>query len=80
MESLKAEQYGPIDQTVDPILVVKKRREFRRFMMPVAARIASNYTSRYDLPEFVKSGLTTLQTTRFVQAYNHLLRKQMRAC
>ncbi len=78
MDSLKAEQYGPIDQTIDPILAVKKRREFRRFMKPVAARIASAYVHRYDLPEYLKAGFTSLQTTRFVQAYNHLLRKQMR--
>jgi hypothetical protein len=80
MENLKAEQYGPIDQTIDPILVIKKRRQFRRFMKPIAERIASAYVNRYNLPGYVKSGLTTLQTTRFVQAYNHLLRKQMRAC
>lgn len=78
MDTIKAEEYNrEIPKSGDPLVAIAERRRFRRFIKPVADRIASTYVKTHDLPAYLEQGFSALQTTRFVQAYNHLLRKKV---
>lgn len=78
MDTYKAQEYNRnVNPSGDPLVAIAERRRFRRFIKPVADRIASTYVKTHDLPSYLEQGFSALQTTRFVQAYNHLLRKKV---
>jgi hypothetical protein len=75
MEHLKSQEYNIPEETIDPIVVIQKRRQFRRSIRGIAERITHRYVQHHNLPEVIEPGLTHLQTNSFIRAYNRFLRK-----